>query len=647
MASVTSGLSAADSQNIIRATDALNRLTKSINSLEITNRELVKSTIKFNTLFKSIDNLDRGINRIRTSFVKAENRQTSQTISQKNKVPNNSTEIKTVGPDTSHNLAADFIKQNPVDRGIYPDKKHLYDPSYSSFNKELIDYIAVLAGTGPVQVSVPVGLLGVHLKGQIDRSDAKDENARRQIATQSDNYNSLREHKSTDTFTTQRRRFNNAQQSEQDFIARLAELNKALKEQKENRERLITGADFPDSDFPLGGKAAYVKRVSADLLPGIDNRISEIEQAIKDTKVRLGGAKGLKDDIRKNFEGAYKPLTDFKAVGVLSGIKTDSDDQTITTQTSVTNFESGQYEYDSFHESSRSSRYGSVQVAADYESSSDRKSAEFSSAKGIARDLTAKPKSAEDLIVERTEQQFRDIESLNTYAQSTEDYRLYQEARVAIAAQASEARQSIRQNEEQMDRQATLSGLNDMNSAVTGLMGIAEAARGKQSGTYKALFAMSKAFNVAQATLNLQSAIVGAMNSPENVTVAQKFASMAAVASAGVQLLTSITSITMSGQAHAGIDYIPREGTWLLDRGERVVDSRTNADLKQYLSKSNGGSGGGSSVSVNVPLSIQSESSGGSGVTAEDASILAGMIKSKVYEIVSNEQRPGGLLSRG
>ncbi len=54
MASVTSGLSAADSQNIIRATDALNRLTKSINSLEITNRELVKSTIKFNTLFKSI-----------------------------------------------------------------------------------------------------------------------------------------------------------------------------------------------------------------------------------------------------------------------------------------------------------------------------------------------------------------------------------------------------------------------------------------------------------------------------------------------------------------------------------------------------------------------------------------------------------------
>ena len=35
--------------------------------------------------------------------------------------------------------------------------------------------------------------------------------------------------------------------------------------------------------------------------------------------------------------------------------------------------------------------------------------------------------------------------------------------------------------------------------------------------------------------------------------------------------------------AHDGIDNIPKEGTWLLDKGERVVDSRTNADLTNYL----------------------------------------------------------------
>jgi hypothetical protein len=36
------------------------------------------------------------------------------------------------------------------------------------------------------------------------------------------------------------------------------------------------------------------------------------------------------------------------------------------------------------------------------------------------------------------------------------------------------------------------------------------------------------------------------------------------------------------------MDYIPKEGTWLLDEGERVVDKRTNADLKAFL-----GSGAG------------------------------------------------------
>jgi len=47
----------------------------------------------------------------------------------------------------------------------------------------------------------------------------------------------------------------------------------------------------------------------------------------------------------------------------------------------------------------------------------------------------------------------------------------------------------------------------------------------------------------------------------------------------------------LAGMAHDGITEVPKEGTWLLDRGERVVDSRTNADLKQAL---NGGGFGGS-----------------------------------------------------
>lgn len=42
-------------------------------------------------------------------------------------------------------------------------------------------------------------------------------------------------------------------------------------------------------------------------------------------------------------------------------------------------------------------------------------------------------------------------------------------------------------------------------------------------------------------------------------------------------------SISPTGMAHDGISEIPNEGTWLLGGVERVVDQRTNSDLKDFL----------------------------------------------------------------
>ncbi|MFC2998051.1 phage tail tape measure protein, partial [Acinetobacter sichuanensis] len=56
-----------------------------------------------------------------------------------------------------------------------------------------------------------------------------------------------------------------------------------------------------------------------------------------------------------------------------------------------------------------------------------------------------------------------------------------------------------------------------------------------------------------------------------------------AIRALGYASVGLIAGQTIAGMAHDGIDNIPREGTWLLDRGERVVDRRTNSDLKDYL----------------------------------------------------------------
>jgi lambda family phage tail tape measure protein len=41
--------------------------------------------------------------------------------------------------------------------------------------------------------------------------------------------------------------------------------------------------------------------------------------------------------------------------------------------------------------------------------------------------------------------------------------------------------------------------------------------------------------------------------------------------------------MTLGGMAHSGLDYIPKEGTWLLDKGERVLSPRQNQDLTNFL----------------------------------------------------------------
>ncbi|EQM76401.1 tape measure domain-containing protein [Pseudomonas stutzeri] len=57
----------------------------------------------------------------------------------------------------------------------------------------------------------------------------------------------------------------------------------------------------------------------------------------------------------------------------------------------------------------------------------------------------------------------------------------------------------------------------------------------------------------------------------------------AAAIAATTPMVGAISGFALAGMAHDGIDSIPSEGTWLLDKGERVVDRRTNADLKEYL----------------------------------------------------------------
>jgi len=159
---------------------------------------------------------------------------------------------------------------------------------------------------------------------------------------------------------------------------------------------------------------------------------------------------------------------------------------------------------------------------------------------------------------------------------------------------------------------------------------------GEQSGAYKAMFLMQQAIAIGQAIISTELAATRALElGPILGIPASTLVRGMGYASVGL-----IASQTIAGMAHDGIDNIPKEGTWLLDKGERVVDSRTNADLKNYLA--NGGGSGGD-VYYTQTIHIASD---GSATSESDAKQLGKMMENMTLSVIRREQRQGGLLAR-
>ncbi|MGY0523271.1 hypothetical protein, partial [Pseudomonas aeruginosa] len=66
----------------------------------------------------------------------------------------------------------------------------------------------------------------------------------------------------------------------------------------------------------------------------------------------------------------------------------------------------------------------------------------------------------------------------------------------------------------------------------------------------------------------------------------------AAAAAATAPMVAGVSSAAFAGIAHGGIDNIPKESTWLLDAGERVLSPNQNRDLTAFLSREGGASAG-------------------------------------------------------
>ena len=217
-------------------------------------------------------------------------------------------------------------------------------------------------------------------------------------------------------------------------------------------------------------------------------------------------------------------------------------------------------------------------------------------------------------------------------------------------------------------------GLNDLGGAFGTLASMVEQSAGKQSAAYKAMFAISKAFAIAEATVKLSQAVMQAMADDTAFTPAQKFANMAAVAAAGANVISQIMSVGFAGGGYTGDGgkYAP---AGIVHRGEYVITKEATSRLgRGFLDQLNYGvprrgfaNGGGVSmpelpnyggniswssgnITVKVinngePANANVEQRQRNGETEITVELIRQIARNETNGIISNNMRAGGVFA--
>lgn len=143
------------------------------------------------------------------------------------------------------------------------------------------------------------------------------------------------------------------------------------------------------------------------------------------------------------------------------------------------------------------------------------------------------------------------------------------------------------------ERATQLVQLQGYGSMFGSLADITKTFAGEQSGAYKAMFAASKAFSIAQSIVAIQQGIAQAAANPWPLNLA----AMASVAASTAGIISTIQGTGFVGQAHDGVDSTHAGGSWNLQSGERIFSAPQNNEIISTLKNRNSNGGG---ITVNI-----------------------------------------------
>ena len=224
------------------------------------------------------------------------------------------------------------------------------------------------------------------------------------------------------------------------------------------------------------------------------------------------------------------------------------------------------------------------------------------------------------------------------YAKLNEAYKIYLDGKKALSEAYNKQERELAQTQFQEQLGLWSGILSNGQNTFSQLTQSLKNSAGEQSATYKTMFALQQGFSVASSLVAAYTAYTQAFADPSAMTLPQKFLGATAVMAALTPALATIATVSIDGMAHDGIDNIPKEGTWLLDKGERVVDSRTNGDLKNMIANQNSG---GPQININVPPGYTAEQSRGA-----DGAVTIDIVEKRIKQSWGNLGNPNSYESK-
>ncbi|WP_346400780.1 phage tail tape measure protein [Pseudomonas syringae] len=162
-----------------------------------------------------------------------------------------------------------------------------------------------------------------------------------------------------------------------------------------------------------------------------------------------------------------------------------------------------------------------------------------------------------------------------------------------------------------------------------------------QSAAATGLIANAQAAS-AQAALNAYASTAGIPLIGPELAPAAALAATAAT----TPMVAAVSASALAGMAHNGMDNIPKEGTWLLDGGERVLNPNQNRDLTKYLADKSVGGGGGPSITINAPVTVEAQPGMSAAEAASQGKAIGDSAAAQIRQVLQQEMRQGGLLWR-